>query len=124
MIQIKKDADMVNVFGSTIAKMIKTTMTPNNAKKKPVLVSLVETKPAFYLNDGATLQVFAVIISTGEVLGSRYCGSADTAHIHLEQFTEGVTAPDNCALFFVEREGNGLWTLTVVSSNIIKNIAA
>lgn len=128
--QIKKTVDLAECLGAPIAKLVKTQMRKGDYwKRLPQSVTFRETKPAFYLNDGDTLHAYLVDLNKGEVVGSVYCGSSDTAiHHGKEQFSEGQTGQDGFAVFFVETyyAGNGktAWAVTVVSPNIQKQIAA
>lgn len=123
-ISIKKAADLDQVFGPSLAKVVKS-LRKQFMKRLPFSVHLTDIKPAFYLNDGGMLRCYAVDLSSGQVLGERYCGSADSAIHHPEQFNETAQAPENHALFFVETypsSGNHPWVLTVVSPNITKQL--
>ena len=123
-ISIKKQKDLENILGKKLAQTVKG-FRKTFMKRLPFSVELRETKPAFYLNDGGMLRCFAVNLETNELLGERYCGSADTAIMHKEQFNETAQAPNNHALMFVETypsSGNHSWTLTIVSPNITKQI--
>ena len=124
-ISVKKVADLEVIFGAKLAKTVKG-FRRSFMKRLPFSVDLCEVKPAFYLGDnGDMLRCYAVNLETGELLGERYCGSADTAIQHPEQFNETAKAPENHALFFVNTFGsasNHPWTLTVVSPNITKQL--
>ena len=123
-IQVKKKADLEVALGKDLTK---TVWGLRNAqwKRCPSSLSFTDVKPAFYLNDGGTLRAYGVDLQTGKITGERYCGSADTAIHHPEQFNETATSPDNHALMFIETYWNGKntsWSITLVSPNLQKQI--
>jgi len=123
-ISVKKMADLEAVFGTKVAKVVKG-FRKSFMKVLPSTIMLTETKPAFYLNDGGMLWCYALNLDTGEILGSRYCGSGDSAVNSPEQFNETAKAPGNHALLFVETypsTANHPWTLTVVSPDITQQL--
>lgn len=123
--KIEKKADVLVVLGNTLGVNI-LNLRRANWKKLPHSIDLTETKPSFGLNDGGTLDSYAVDLKTGEILSNHYCGSADSAvHHKVEQFSEGHTPPDNTAIVFIETCWNGRntsWFVTVVSPNIVRQI--
>src|SRR5512138_2622781 len=126
-VEIKKKADLKKVLGGNIAKTVLAFRDSSLMQRLPKSVEFHDSKPAFYLNDGDTLQGYGIDIETGQILGSHYCGSTDTAlHHTTEQFSEGAEAPMNKALVFVREYWNGRnmsWNVTVVSPNVQKEIA-
>jgi len=123
-VSVKKLSDLQGIFGLKLTTTVKT-MRRSFMKRLPFSVRLTDTKPAFYLDDGGMLRCYAVNLVSGEIIGERYCGSADTAINHKEQFNETAKAPENHALFFVETypsSKNHPWVLTVVSPNITSQI--
>lgn len=126
-VAIKKKADLERVLGGNVAKTVLTFRDGSLMQRLPRSIEFHDSKPAFCLNDGDTLQGYGIDIETGQILGSHYCGSTDTALHHLaEQFSEGAEVPGNKALVFVQEYWNGRnmsWNVTVVSPNVQKEIA-
>jgi hypothetical protein len=123
-IQIKKLADLEKVFGKKLTKTVKG-FRKAYMKRTPFSVTLTEVKPSFALGDGDMLRCYAVNLTTGEVIGERYCGSGASEMNHPELFNETAKAPENHALIFVESyasSSNHPWTITVVSPNITKQL--
>ena len=123
---IKKAADLDAIFGKKLAKAIKG-LRGQTYRRIPSAVTLTETKPQFHLDDSATLKAFVLDLAKGEIVASHYCGSYDTIlHHKEEQLGEGQKASEGMAVCFLETYYNGRntsWELTVVSSNLTKQIA-
>jgi len=125
-VPIKVKADLVRALGSNLATTVLGFRRKDSYRRLPSSVAFARQKPTFYLNDGGTLDSYAVNLATGEVLGERYCGSQDTACNHPEQFAGFDATPQDHALVFVETFCNGKntsWMLTVVSPNVPAQIA-
>ena len=121
---VKKKADLETALGKKLAANV-AKLRKGDDRRYPSLITLTATKPSFALNDGSMLDAYSVNLQTCEIGNHRYCGSADTSYMHLEQFNETATAPDNHVLMFIERYWNGKnmsWSLTMVSPNITKQI--
>lgn len=125
-LQIKKIADLEQALGKTLARNILAwAKTQSGIMRKPRSVRFVSVKPEFHLNDGDTLNALAVDLSTGTILGDRYCGSGDSAINHPEQFDSTYKAPQDKAMLFIRAYWNGVnhsWVITVVSENVTKQI--
>jgi len=114
--EIQKKSDMVEIFGANLAREV-LGVHRGNWKAKPQCVTIVETKPAFYLGDGDCLLAYGIDLVSEKVGRSHFCGSGDCAINYPEQQVTGIKAPANKALMFVHSYWNGRntsWTITVV----------
>lgn len=125
---IRVKADLEKALGKKLANnLIKVARSPQ-MKRLPSGVQFRKQKPQFCLGDnGDTLHAYGADISTGEITGEVYCGSADTIlnHFHQQQ-SEGLEAPEGKAIIFVHSYWNGRnhsWSVTVVSNNFVAQVS-
>jgi hypothetical protein len=125
-VSIKKKEDLVKCLGKKIAESVIREGRSHTMKRVPFSVRFMNVKPQFYIDDGGGL--FALAFGKdGEFLAKKYCGSGDTTINHtFEQLAEGMGAPKDSIIIFVERyasSSNCPWTLTVVSDLVTTQIA-
>ena len=117
--KIKVKADLEQVLGKKLAANLLSRARSAHMKRLPYDVTFAKTKPQFFLGDnGDTLTAYGADLASGEILGEKYCGSADTILNHFtEQQGEGIEAPSGKAMIFVHSYWNGRnhsWSVTVV----------
>lgn len=124
-VEIKKIADLENIFGKKLAAAIIKECRGEDMMAKPRRVGFYSEKPAYYLNDGDVLDFYAVNIEAQTIVGHHFAGSADSAINHPEQFTMGQKVTGDAVLAVVSywNGRNTSWTIDVISSNYVKQLA-
>jgi hypothetical protein len=121
----KNKQDFLQTLGKPLGEAILALRRPSQ-KRLPHSITFTDKKPSFALDDSGTLNAYAFEIATGKLLGEKYCGS-NASIMNMSQYIlgEGATAPDQCALVFIETMWNGRnmsWFVTVVSDNVTKQV--
>lgn len=126
-VSIKKKADLEATLGKNLANSLLKAGRKKFMKMLPMSVDFKESKPKFYLDNGDMLRAYAFDLE-GNLLGEAYCGSGDTVMHHAGvQLGEGQAAPKGVIVAFINTYAssqNHPWSLTIVSSDLQKQIGA
>lgn len=121
-------SDLETALGTKVARaLIAWAKERGGLRRLPSSVQVMRTKREYYLNDGDGLFALGVNLETGEITGSQYGGSGETAcnYARIQHSTGSLPAPVNHAVAFVRCYWNGRnqsWSVDFVTDQLAPSL--